>query len=93
MAKGLLGLLVDINDYDARIDRDFAARLEAIIEAAELEAIDGVKNGRRSFAQERGTVDRQCRQGYDQADSERTLVGPPLPKNFGELSADTVCHG
>src|SRR4029077_5110277 len=91
-AKSLLGLLIDIDDHDVRIDGNFPAHLEAIIEAAELEAVNRVKNRRRPLADTRVVIDRNGRECDDQADGERTLVPPPLPKNSGELLADKVCH-
>ena len=84
--------LVDVHDYDSRIDRRDAGRAlpKPSIERVVLDASKEIKYGSGVFAKKSEVIERQGGKRDAEADQEGGAVAPPGEEEFVDAVADST---
>ena len=72
LAQHFLGMLIDIHDYNSRINRRGAPRAVAKsrVQRGVFQPLDEIKNGSGAFAEKSEVIQRECTERNNQADDE-----------------------
>jgi hypothetical protein len=86
LAEHFLGMLVDVDNHNSRINGSDAPRAiaEAGVQRIVFQALNEIENGSRALAKKSEIVERQRQQGDEHTDDKRGAMAPPRLEKFVE---------